>query len=298
MRVRLATADDREAISSVLRRAFAEYAARYTPAAFSATTPSGREVGRRLKEGPVWVAQWDHEIVGTVSAIPESQALYIRSMGVLPAARGQGVGQLLLAAVETYARDRGYERLWLTTTPFLASAIRLYERNGFQPTADRPHDLFGTPLVRMDKPLALEPTAAMLLLRRYYEELWNRWALDVAWELLTEGFQFRGSLGMEIHGIHAFQEYMQLVRTAFPDFYNTVERMVPAGGEVIVQLTYTGTHKGPFLGIPPTDRPISYPGLAIFRVESGKLAAGHVVGDRLLLMESILGKSFWRVSAG
>lgn len=41
----------------------------------------------------------------------------------------------------------------LSTTPFLARAIRLYEQSGFQPTTEGPSDLFGTPLFTMVKTL-------------------------------------------------------------------------------------------------------------------------------------------------
>jgi len=92
-------------------------------------------------------------MVGTVSAVPQANAVYIRSMAVLPAARGQGIAGRLLEAVERFAQAHGYKRLFLSTTPFLADAIRLYEKSGFQRTDDGPHDLFGTPLFTMVKTL-------------------------------------------------------------------------------------------------------------------------------------------------
>jgi hypothetical protein len=43
--------------------------------------------------------------------------------------------------------------LLLSTTPFLASAIRLYEQYGFVKSDRGPQNLFGTPLFAMEKPL-------------------------------------------------------------------------------------------------------------------------------------------------
>jgi GNAT superfamily N-acetyltransferase len=104
-----------------------------------------------MTEGPVWVVIRDQAIVGTASAVSQGEYLYVRGMAVLPNARGQKIGALLLAHIESFASANGFTRLFLSTTPFLSSAIRLYERFGFRRIDDGPHDLFGTPLFTMEK---------------------------------------------------------------------------------------------------------------------------------------------------
>ena len=158
VQLRIATAEDVPQIGSVLHASFLEYEDRYTDRAFAATVPTEAELTARLGEGSTWVALFDGRIAGTVSAVPESQSLHVRSMAVLPQARGKKIGALLLQTVEDFASARGYERLTLSTTPFLSRAIRLYERCGFERTDEEPSDLFGTPLFSMAKRL---PVAAM-----------------------------------------------------------------------------------------------------------------------------------------
>jgi GNAT superfamily N-acetyltransferase len=159
MEIRRARAADASAIARALAAAFAEYAPAYTPAALAATTPPAARVRARLREGPTWVAIEGGVVIGTVSAVPRGASVYVRGMAVLPAARGQGAGAALLREVETYARGLGAASLFLSTTPFLTEAIRLYERHGFGATGDGPHDLHGTPLVTMVKPLLSLPVA-------------------------------------------------------------------------------------------------------------------------------------------
>jgi GNAT superfamily N-acetyltransferase len=151
--IRLAAIDEASVIAGVLREAFSEYEALYTPAAFSATTPTGEQIQQRWSEGPVWIALQDGRAVGTVAALPKGEALYIRSMGILPEGRGRGLGRLLLEQVEDYARRQSFKRMILSTTPFLLRAIRLYERFGFVRNGEGPHELFGTPLFTMEKDL-------------------------------------------------------------------------------------------------------------------------------------------------
>ena len=151
--VRRAVMYDAPAIESMLYESFAEFRPLYTPQAFRATAISAEEVKVRLSEGPVWVAFWEDSICGTVAAVARGTMFYVRGMAVLTKARGKGVGEALLKQVETFATEHGYETLQLTTTPFLDSAIRLYKRFDFRRITGGEADLFGTPLITMEKKL-------------------------------------------------------------------------------------------------------------------------------------------------
>jgi putative acetyltransferase len=147
----MAVTNDARSIAAVLFESFIEYKSSYTDAGFNVTTPTAEHLATRIDEGPGWVAVQDDTIVGTVAAVPKSDGLYIRGMAILPAARGQRVGELLLKHIEAYATEHEIKRLYLSTTPFLDRAIRLYENFGFKFCDEGPHDLFGTPLVTMEK---------------------------------------------------------------------------------------------------------------------------------------------------
>ena len=151
--IRIAVVSDAGSIAQVLAEAFAEYRSLYTQAAFNATCPTSDVVLRRMTEGPVWVAELAGLVAGTVAAVSKGDGLYIRGMAILPAARGQATGRLLLETVEQYALEHGHQRMMLSTTPFLGRAIRLYESAGFRRTEVGIHDLFGTSLFTMEKRL-------------------------------------------------------------------------------------------------------------------------------------------------
>lgn len=153
LEIRLAEAHEADAISRILHAAFLEYKPFYTVDGFAATALNPLKIQERLREGPVWIASLAGQDTGTVAAVRNGEAIYIRGMAVLPSARGSGAGSQLLEAVERWARDQGVGRLFLSTTPFLHSAIRLYERSGFIRMEEDPQDLFGTPLFTMEKAL-------------------------------------------------------------------------------------------------------------------------------------------------
>ena len=131
--------------------------------------------------------------------------------------------------------------------------------------------------------------ARKALVRRYYDEMWNRWNFAVADELISESIRFRGSLGMTVNGRDGFKEYMHTVQRAFPDFHNKIEELIAEDDKVVARLTYSGTHRGELFGIAPTGHRVGYCGIAIFRVSEGSVAEGYVLGDTRKLVQQLEG---------
>lgn len=129
------------------------------------------------------------------------------------------------------------------------------------------------------------------VVRRFYDELWNRWRLEVADEIVSEAVEFRGSLGTEAHGRDAFKAYVEAVQRAFPDWRNYIDEMVAAEDRVVTRMTWIGTHRGILDGIEPTGLRVEYGGAAFFRLESGVIEEAWVVGDTDALWRTIRGST-------
>ncbi len=152
LEIRLATPDDSAAIAEVLRDAFSVYKEHYTPEAFEVVTPDTDVIRDRFEEGPMWVAELDGEVVGTVSLTTDPEGLYVRSMAVSPKAQGRGIGHQLLDAVDEYAESTEFERIFLYTTYFVPGAKEMYTKHGYEWVRDTTADeWYGTPGLEMDK---------------------------------------------------------------------------------------------------------------------------------------------------
>lgn len=125
------------------------------------------------------------------------------------------------------------------------------------------------------------------LVRRFYEELWNRWDYDIIGEILTPDIVFHGSLNIDATGHDGFIDYAETVRGAFPDFHNKLEETIAEGDKLAACLTYTGTHRGEIFGIEATGQPIRYAGVGIFLFRDGLIGQVWVLGDRLALMRQL-----------
>lgn len=125
------------------------------------------------------------------------------------------------------------------------------------------------------------------LIEKWYLEMWNEWKTDIFPEILVPEITFRGSLGQEKKGYNGLNEYMDYIKSAFPDFHNEIELIITEKNQSFAKLKYSGTHKGEIFGFKPTNRKIEYYGTAVFTFENEKIKDVWVLGDIFGLMKQL-----------
>jgi steroid delta-isomerase-like uncharacterized protein len=131
------------------------------------------------------------------------------------------------------------------------------------------------------------PTHVKTAIYRYFQELWNGGDPTAADTLLAPDVVIRGSLGVTVRGPEGFRKYARMVRAALPDLRVEVEGLIAEGDRVAARVRYTGTHLGTLYGVEPTRRPVSYPGVTLFRVAAGQIIEVWAVGDMISLMTQV-----------
>jgi nogalonic acid methyl ester cyclase / aklanonic acid methyl ester cyclase len=75
------------------------------------------------------------------------------------------------------------------------------------------------------------------------------------------------------------------LRSAFPDLHYEEHEIISQGNKVIFWGSVTGTHKGNFFFVPPTDNRISYEAVHIHTIgEDGKIVEHKSIRDDLKFM--------------
>jgi steroid delta-isomerase-like uncharacterized protein len=118
-----------------------------------------------------------------------------------------------------------------------------------------------------------------VLVKAFYERIWNAGDLRAVSQLLAEGFTFRGSLGVETHGRNGFQDYVCSIRGALSSYHCEVVECVAERNRAFAKMRFSGIHTGPFRGYQPTVKAVEWLGAALFRFESGQIAELWVLGD-------------------
>jgi steroid delta-isomerase-like uncharacterized protein len=60
-----------------------------------------------------------------------------------------------------------------------------------------------------------------------------------------------------------------MMRAGFPDWHSELHQLVAEGDIVVERFTAGGTHRGEVMGVAPTGRTVSLPGINIFRLRDG-----------------------------
>jgi len=117
------------------------------------------------------------------------------------------------------------------------------------------------------------------LVRRHFEELFNRQHLDVAEELVGDEYlehalaPFGQAEPGKVHGPTHLRQTTQWLLAQFPDLHMTIEAIVAEGDTVAVRILSEGTNLGPLNGVvPPTGKRFAARQSHWFRVADGKLA--------------------------
>lgn len=128
------------------------------------------------------------------------------------------------------------------------------------------------------------------LIRRWFEEVWNKGRVDAINEMLANDGIMHGlsnETGEPMHGLDAFREFHKKFYDAFPSIVVTVEDTIAEGDQVVARCTVRGQHTGDGLGVSATNKPILVTGIVIARVKDGKVVEAWNNFDFLSLYQQI-----------
>ena len=91
----------------------------------------------------------------------------------------------------------------------------------------------------------------------------------------------------DINGPEGYKQFVTMFLTAFPDHKFTIEDQIAEGDKEVIRWTSTDTHKGEFMGIPPTGVQVTMTGINIVCIAGDKIVEFWVNTDFLGLFQQL-----------
>jgi steroid delta-isomerase-like uncharacterized protein len=126
------------------------------------------------------------------------------------------------------------------------------------------------------------------IFRRLYQEVWNDRKLDVIEQVIAKSHALGDpTITGSAVGPEAYKRQVDRFVAAFPDLRFIVDDTISEKDKMVVSWTITGTHKGEFFGVPPTNKKVSISGITINEISNGKILESVVSWDALGLLHQL-----------
>jgi steroid delta-isomerase-like uncharacterized protein len=122
------------------------------------------------------------------------------------------------------------------------------------------------------------------IIRRFIEKVLNHGDIEASGEFFWEDMVEQVPLPGQGPGLAGLKDVLRGLRAAFPDMHWKIEEQICEGEKVLTRFEWTGTHRGTFLGVPATGKPVKVWGMVIDRLERGKIKDTRIIMDTLGLM--------------
>jgi len=123
---------------------------------------------------------------------------------------------------------------------------------------------------------------------RRFAQVWGNGNLDIIDELAVPTLLVKYPIIPQvIKGKEAFKKLLLGFRSAFPDADIDTGEEIAEGNKVVISWSFSGTHRGTFMGIPPTGKKVKWTGISIYQIVDGKVIEEKGEEDALGLMRQI-----------
>ena len=122
------------------------------------------------------------------------------------------------------------------------------------------------------------------IVRDFVDKVITRGNIEAAAQYVWEDVIEQVPLPGQGPGLDGLKDILRAMRTGFPDLVFSIQEQIAEQDKVASRFEWTGTHRGEFLGIPATGRPVRVWGIVIDRLEDGRIKDTRILMDTLGLM--------------
>jgi steroid delta-isomerase-like uncharacterized protein len=125
------------------------------------------------------------------------------------------------------------------------------------------------------------------IIQEFVDVVWNKRHVDAVDTHFTIDAAIHDPSAPAVRDVEGLKAFIAAQLAALLDLRCVLEDCFAAEEKVATRWTMHGTHKAPFLGVAPTERPVTITGLTHYRLHSGKIVEYWTHWDSAGLLEQL-----------
>ena len=125
------------------------------------------------------------------------------------------------------------------------------------------------------------------IVRGFVDEVITKGNIEAAAHYVWEDVVEQVPLPGQGPGLDGLKDILRAMRSGFPDIVFSIQEQVAEHDIVASRFEWTGTHRGEFLGIPATGRPVRVWGIVIDRLVDGRIKDTRILMDTFGMMAQL-----------
>jgi steroid delta-isomerase-like uncharacterized protein len=125
------------------------------------------------------------------------------------------------------------------------------------------------------------------IIHRLTKEFWNEGNTAVLDQVFAANFEDHSAPPGLAPGREGLKQMMLPFRAAFSDAHTIVNDVIVEGDKVVWRWTFRGTHTGALMGIPATNKTITFTGITIDRIAGDQIVERWNQADFMGLMQQL-----------
>ncbi len=134
--IRLIQPQDNKPLAHVIRTVLTQQGNNVDGTVFTDEATDRMFDGYQTKNSVYYIIEINGKVMGGCGVAPlpgeKDTVCELQRLFLLKEARGKGIGQILMDKCIKFAKQKGYQLMYLETFPNMVEAINLYKKNGFK----------------------------------------------------------------------------------------------------------------------------------------------------------------------
>lgn len=133
----------------------------------------------------------------------------------------------------------------------------------------------------------MSPETNKAIVRRMFEQVWNKRRVDLIEEFFTEDV-VQHIVGISSKpGLENVREAASMILNAYPELQHAIDDEIAEGDKVVNRWKMTSTHSRELNGVPATGKQVIQSGVSIFHLSNARVNEFWLLTDNLELMQQL-----------